>query len=381
MGAVRKLTGAKEAKWAGRDVQKAGQQAVAEYEKAYRDVAPGIAQFMMPQHAAGFGYTPTTYAGGFQPQYFDPETNTVSFEDPATTGATGGGVVAKAFGGMPGGVTVPNKPPPGTITTQTPPQPGQTQIPQPGVSGGMVPGGGEYIPASLQSMDALNRLRAAQGLFGPELQKQFYDEFVSSPGTQFLRDEGIRDINRELAARGGLGGGSRLKAITQFSQNLANQNVGNYMQGLGSLAQTDLSLAGQLAGLRTGLGSNVATGLTDAAIGAADARVAGGQGTGEIIGGLVSAIGSGVSAWMASDYRLKDNLHLVGYHDGLAWYQWQWNEKARELGWDTMPRFGVIAQEIMHDYPDCVVIDTATGYLKVNYGRLFDALSQLDEVA
>ena len=379
MGAVRKLTGAKEAKWAGRDVQKAGQQAVVEYEKAYKDVAPGIAQFMMPQHAAGFGYTPTTFAGGFQPQVFNPETGEVSYVDPAMgTAAEGTGFTTKAFG-FGGGASQGNRP--GTVTVKpVPEQPGQTQIPQPGVDSG---GGmqGQYIPASLQSMDALNRLRAAQGLFGPELQKQFYDEFVSSPGTQFLRDEGIRDINRELAARGGLGGGSRLKAITEFSQNLANQNVGNYMQGLGSLAQTDLSLAGQLAGLRTGLGSNVATGLTDAAIGAADARVAGGQGTGEIIGGLVSAIGSGVSAWMGSDYRLKDNLHLVGYHDGLAWYQWQWNDKARELGWDCMPRFGVIAQEIMHDYPDCVVIDTASGYLKVNYGRLFDALSQLDEVA
>lgn len=357
MGAVRKLTGAKEAKWAGRDVQKAGQQAVAEYEKAYKDVAPGIAQFMMPQHAAGFGYTSRRPYEGFGQEGIKDQIGDLSLLDQLFV-ASGQAPVE------------------GTL-----PEHGQTPIPQPGVSGGMVPGGGEYIPAGLQSMDALNRLRAAQGLFGPELQKQFYDEFVSSPGTQFLRDEGIRDINRELAARGGLGGGSRLKAITQFSQNLANQNVGNYMQGLGSLAQTDLSLAGQLAGLRTGLGSNVATGLTDAAIGAADARVAGGQGTGEIIGGLVSAIGSGVSAWMGSDYRLKDNLHLVGYHDGLAWYQWEWNDKARELGWDTMPRFGVIAQEIMHDYPDCVVIDTASGYLKVNYGRLFHALSQLDEVA
>lgn len=243
MGAVRKITGAKDAKWAGREQAKSIEKGISEEKKAYAEVAPGIAQYLTPQQAGIFGFGSMA---GQQQMEWTPEN-----------------VASILRGETPMGF---------------------------GANNTMVNEAGETVYAPT-SVDALTQLRAASGVYGPEAQKAFYESFVEDPGTTFLREQGLRDINRQMQARGGLGGGSRLKAITEFSQGLANQQLANRLNELGTMAQTDLSVASQLGGLRTGLGSNIATGLANAGAARAQGEIAGAGLTNQFYGNLMSMIG------------------------------------------------------------------------------------------
>lgn len=90
-------------------------------------------------------------------------------------------------------------------------------------------------------------LRALMGVLGPEAQQQAYNDFVESPGTQYLREQGTR------LADSGVRGGERLKALTEFGQNLASQEIGQYKAGIAGMAQMDQDLAGRIAGVHRGL--------------------------------------------------------------------------------------------------------------------------------
>jgi hypothetical protein len=95
--------------------------------------------------------------------------------------------------------------------------------------------------------------------------------FTSSPGYQFRRDEGQRDIGNSFAARGGAFGGNALRALTGFNQNLASDDYYSYvnqlnnMAGLGQTATNNAMNAGQ----------NYATGGSQALGNYGDARASG----------------------------------------------------------------------------------------------------------
>jgi len=60
--------------------------------------------------------------------------------------------------------------------------------------------------------------------------------FAESPGYRFALDQGIRTIDRAAAARGMLGSGARLQALTRYGQGVANQEYGAYLNRLATLA-------------------------------------------------------------------------------------------------------------------------------------------------
>ena len=90
-------------------------------------------------------------------------------------------------------------------------------------------------------------------------------------------------------------------------------------------------------------------------------------------GAKKSAMGSVVGSVLGglfSDEKLKDNIKFdVTLSSGVNMYTWDWNEAAKKLGADTLPNFGVIAQEIQKTHPAAVHM-SAEGYLKVNYGKI-----------
>ena len=87
-------------------------------------------------------------------------------------------------------------------------------------------------------------------------------------------------------------------------------------------------------------------------------------------GSVVGAIIGAITTVAASDERLKDNIELYDtMPNGVKVYTWEWNEKAKSIGADQTPPFGVIAQEIMKTHPDAV-IEGEDGYLRVNYGKI-----------
>lgn len=55
-------------------------------------------------------------------------------------------------------------------------------------------------------------------------------------------------------------------------------------------------------------------------------------------------------------------------NNGINWYTWTWNSKAKDLGVDT-PEFGVIAQEVLEIVPEDVKM-AEDGYYSVDYSIL-----------
>ena len=70
---------------------------------------------------------------------------------------------------------------------------------------------------------------------------------------------------------------------------------------------------------------------------------------------------------MFSDSRLKKNIRKIGERFGFNWYEWEWNDKASELGLIGRSQ-GVIAQEVRGSRPD--LVDESCGFLTVNYGGM-----------
>ncbi len=122
------------------------------------------------------------------------------------------------------------------------------------------------------SSAAFQRQQALSGALGREAQEQAYQEYVESPGVAFQREQGLKGINQQLAASGGLGGASRLKAISQFNQGLAQQDFQNQFNRLGAVTGVGLGAATSL----TGAGSQAAAGQAGYTGMAGSAR-AGGQ--------------------------------------------------------------------------------------------------------
>ena len=89
------------------------------------------------------------------------------------------------------------------------------------------------------------------------------------------------------------------------------------------------------------------------------------------IGGAAGSIGTAAAgiAAAASDMELKENIRRVGdYDDNLGWYEWDWNDKAKEMGIEAEPTAGFLAQEVLEVEPEAVSIKD--GYYAVDYARL-----------
>lgn len=268
---------AKGAAQAGTDAQlQAQREAMQKQEEAYRQVAPGLAQFLMPHTRAPFA---------------------ASWADPN----------AQADAQTPTDGQVPGQPAPlpgrfGTILKR----PMLTDQAQVTGAPGQLPALGEDPAAPLDELagpvmtDPLEQLRAAAGVYGPEAQAAYYQNFQEDPGTAFLREQGQLGLNQQASAAGGLGGGSRLKAISEFNQGLANQMLGNRLSQLGSLASTDIGLAGSLANLRTGLGNAQAAGLQNMGASQAAGLQAAGQADAARIQGWGNALSQGIGGYFGN---------------------------------------------------------------------------------
>lgn len=82
--------------------------------------------------------------------------------------------------------------------------------------------------------------------------------FTQSPGYNFVRREGNRDIGNSFAARGGALSGNALRGITQYNQNLASQEYNNWFNQQSNLAGLGQTSAQSLGSLGQNSANNVA---------------------------------------------------------------------------------------------------------------------------
>lgn len=95
-----------------------------------------------------------------------------------------------------------------------------------------------------------NRLRALS-TGGPEAAQNF---LTMDPGYGFRLGEGLKSLDRQAAARGGLISGGALKAAQRYGQDVASQEFSNAYNRLASLA----NVGPQAAGVMSNLGQNFA---------------------------------------------------------------------------------------------------------------------------
>ena len=58
--------------------------------------------------------------------------------------------------------------------------------------------------------------------------------FFTSPGFEFVRDEGLRGIENRFSATGGTLSGNALRRLTEFNSGLASQEFGNFFERIPS---------------------------------------------------------------------------------------------------------------------------------------------------
>lgn len=133
--------------------------------------------------------------------------------------------------------------------------------------------------------------QAQSGALGPEAQAEAFANFQESPGTAFLREQGVRGIESGSAVTGGLGGGDRLRELTKFSQGLALQDFGNQFNRLGSVTGVGLSGAQALGGV----GTQAAQGQAHATLAAGQARAEGISGGAAATRDTLGRVGAAIS--------------------------------------------------------------------------------------
>ncbi len=118
--------------------------------------------------------------------------------------------------------------------------------------------------------------------------------FFTSPGFEFVREEGLRGIENRFAAQGGAQSGNALRRLAEFNTGLASQEFGNFFN-------RQLNLAGLGAGpVQAGVqaGTQISGNISNALQRQGDVRASGILGANQAVqgtlGNLLFAQGAGV---------------------------------------------------------------------------------------
>lgn len=119
------------------------------------------------------------------------------------------------------------------------------------------------------------------------------------PSYKFRLGEGLKALDRQAAARGGLISGGALKAAQRYGQDVASQEYGNIWNRLAGVAGVGQTATNQLAGQAGQYGANVGNLMTDAA----QARASGYAGVG-------NALSSGLGSYLNYTQNQQRNALL-----------------------------------------------------------------------
>jgi hypothetical protein len=97
----------------------------------------------------------------------------------------------------------------------------------------------------------------ASGANGAAGYARAQQNFQANPGYQFQMDQGQQALNRSHAAAGNLSSGNADTDTLKFSQGLANQSYGGYLQGLSPYLAGQQQATAGAANVDTGLAGNL----------------------------------------------------------------------------------------------------------------------------
>ena len=108
------------------------------------------------------------------------------------------------------------------------------------------PGYGDPLPGNTP---AGNIGYGSAGQSPQEAANAAFDTFRNSTGYQFRLGEGLDAVNSAYAGIGGLQSGAAMRGITEYGQNFASNEFGNYMNALGAQQAVGAGSASGLAGV------------------------------------------------------------------------------------------------------------------------------------
>jgi len=129
---------------------------------------------------------------------------------------------------------------------------------------------------------------------------------MMDPGYQFRLGEGMKALDRQAAARGGLISGGALRAAQRYGQDAASQEFGNAYNRLASMAQTGPRAAGVMSDLGTNF-ANQATGIYGN-IGQtnANSQLARGSAYSNALGGMMRSAGGMFGGVPSGSFNMPD---------------------------------------------------------------------------
>jgi hypothetical protein len=145
-----------------------------------------------------------------------------------------------------------------------------------------------------------------------QMYSQIMGGYQMSPAAQFQQQEGIKQLQNAMGARGMAGSGQEMKDILGYSQGLASQDMQQYLQnilGMGQtylggeagLGQMGMGAAGQMGqfGLTSaGQYGNLAAQLAQTQAQAEAQKVASQSGLGQYLGEFGGGLGGAISAFL-----------------------------------------------------------------------------------
>lgn len=149
----------------------------------------------------------------------------------------------------------------------------------------------DYAPYRDTGAKALGSLASMYGVNPDGSRIDMSDAVRATPGYQFRLNEGTKAIERSAAARGLLGSGATLKALTRYGQDYASDEYNMFtnklatLAGVGQTATAGTAAAGEAA--VSGMGAARAQ-AGQAAVNAGNARASSYANTGSAINGTVN---------------------------------------------------------------------------------------------
>lgn len=212
---------------------------------------------------------------------------------------------------------------------------------------------GNLQPFQEAGVAALGQQQALLGLSGTEAQQSAFDQFNQSPGQQFLQDRAQKNLLRNSAAIGGLGGGNVRSALVQQGVGFAQQDFQNQFGRLGQLAGQGQAAVTNLGQFGSQAASNIGQGL----VGSSQARASGILGAQQANAQQQQQL-IGLGAAFLSDERLKHDIIKIDEDESGGIYRFKY------IG-DTVEFIGRMAQELFKTRPDAVSVHPS-GYLQVS---------------
>lgn len=175
-----------------------------------------------------------------------------------------------------------------------------------------------FDPYAEAGRGALATYQGSLGLGGDAAHDSAVSAFQASPGYQWQQDQAADAIARKQSATGALGSGNTLAALSDRSQQIANQEYGGWQDRVNGLSNMGLQATGAQANLQKGLGDlGAQQGRDEASIyGTTGAQEAGlhtnfAQLGNQNIGNLSNTVvGAGTGAMMAGQTAAQNRLNL-----------------------------------------------------------------------